>query len=388
MAALWSPTRLAACRVGFAYATLFTVNAAGMAWLPVWLESRGLSGPALGLVIAASMFARVVATPAAGVLADRAARWRAALVAAAIALLVAHLLFPVADRVWVFALIALVMGAGIGPAVPVLEMANVRLAQQGGPSFGPMRAVGTLAFIVTTIALGELVGLRGPDVVITWSVVGSAAFLLAASLVPVPAARSKNGEAHQPMLPALCEPGMLLALAASTLIQASHAFYYGFASLLWREQGLSDTTVGVLWAWSAAIEIAVLLAARRLEPVSAASLLLIGAGCATARWIFMGLEPGLFGLALLQMLHAATFGVAHLGIVHYVRDRAPAYVGATALSLNSALTFGVGLGIATVASGVLYDQVAARGYWVMAALAAAGLAIAGALRMRLRSNGP
>ncbi len=384
MAGTWSSPQIVACRIGFAYAALFTVNAAGMAWLPVWLESRGLDGEAVGLIIAASMLARVIATPAAGVLADAGAHWRAVLVASGLALLAAHVLFPLAGPLWSFALIALVMGAGIGPAIPVLEMANVRLAQSGGPAFGPMRAVGTLSFIVTTVVLGELVGLRGPNIVIAWLIAGSAAYLLAASLVPVPGPLHRGATPRAPMLAAFGDPGMALALGASMLIHASHAYYYGFASLLWRDQGLSDFAVGALWAWSAAIEVAVLLAARRLEPLGAGGLLMIGAGCATLRWVLMGFEPGLLGLVLLQMLHAATFGVAHLGIVQFVRDRAPPHVAATALSVNSALTFGLGLGAATAASGVLYERVGFGGYWVMAALAAAGLFVAGALRMRSR----
>src|SRR5690606_7357409 len=72
-----------AVRVAFAYAALFTVNAAGLAWLPVWLAGRGLTGEAVGLVIAASMMARLVLTPAAGYWADVTGRTRRVLVAAA-----------------------------------------------------------------------------------------------------------------------------------------------------------------------------------------------------------------------------------------------------------------------------------------------------------------
>lgn len=385
MIAPGSSYRLASIRIGFAYATLFAVNAAGMAWLPVWLEAQGLSGEAVGLVLAASMMARIVATPAAGVLADAGARWRAVLVTSGVLLLVAHLLFPLASSTWTFALVALLMGAGIGPAIPVLEIANVRLAQHGGPGFGPMRATGTLAFIVTTIALGELVDLRGPGVVMLWLIVGSAAYLLSAMLVPVPTALPHNPAPRGPMVKALLAPGMALALGASMLIHASHAFYYAFASLLWREQGLSDFAVGALWAWAPAIEVAVLMAARRFEPLGPGRLLLIGAACAAIRWALMGFEPGLPALVLLQVLHAATFGMAHLGIVHFIRDRAPPHVAATALTVNSALTFGVGLAVATAVSGVLYERVGSGGYWAMAAIALAGAFVAAVLCVRSKS---
>ncbi len=381
------PGRRGAGRVGLAYATLFTVNAAGLAWLPVWLAGRGLSGGAIGLVIAASMAARFVVTPVAGYWAD-AARPRAVLVAAGGALLVAHALFFIAQPLWAYAAIAILMGAGMGPAVPVLEITNVRLAQQGGPAFGPMRAIGSLAFIATTVALGGLVADRGAGVVMAWLVAGSAAFLAAAALLPVPRAAAAPRRPREPTLPALASPPMLLALLASGLIQSSHAFYYGFASLLWLGQGLPDWAVGALWAWGAGVEVLVLWFARRLEPLGAAGLLALGAACAVARWTLMGFAPGLAGLVLLQALHAGTFSVAHLGFTLFVRDHAAPHVAATAQSVNSAITFGAGLAAATALSGVLYERVGAAGYFVMAGLAAAGLAAAATLRTRLAAAEP
>ena len=46
----------------------------------------------------------------------------------------------------------------------------------------------------------------------------------------------------------LRQPAFLAIAAAGSLIQASHAVYYGFATLDWSAKGFGGATIGVLWA--------------------------------------------------------------------------------------------------------------------------------------------
>jgi PPP family 3-phenylpropionic acid transporter len=62
-----------------------------------------------------------------------------------------------------------------------------------------------------------------------------------------------------------------------------------------------------------------------------------------------------------------------------VRD-APADMAMFTQMIYSALQAGVFMGLATLASGWLYDHVGAGGYWLSAALAAAGFALIWRLR--------
>ena len=372
-----------AVRSAFAFSGLFLVNAAALAWLPVWLESRGLSGEAVGVVVATIMVARFVFAPAGGYAADALGRPRAVLTVTALALVAAFVFFPLAGPLYVFVAIAFLMGAGLGPSVPILESTTVRLAQEGGAAFGPVRAIGTMAFIVGTLALGGIVGRFGEGAIIVWLIATGGLWALGTALLPLPRAAKERSERRGPrpgMLRALASRGVLLALLASALIQGAHAFYYGFGSLAWRDQGLSEATIGALWAWGAGVEVALLWYARRFERLGGPLLMAIGAVCALVRWTAMGFAPGLGWLIGLQMLHAGSFGAAHLGFILYIRDHAPPHASATAQAVNSALTFGGVLAGATAVSGVLYEHGGAHGYWSMSLLAGAGLAAALALR--------
>jgi PPP family 3-phenylpropionic acid transporter len=370
---------IAAARVGATFVALFSVNAAAMAWLPVWLEGRGLGAAEVGFVLAAGLALRTFAAPLGGWLADAFGRPRAVLAATGVALLLGHALLPVAGPAWAIAAAVALTGAGMGPAIPLIEISSVRLAQQGGPPFGPMRAVASLSFMATTVFLGRLIEARGQEATIVWLIAGSALFLAAAMAAPVPkiVLHAAGGGASS-TLRALCAPPLALALVASALIQASHAAYYGFGSLSWQDLGLDEGLIGALWAWGVAAEAALIWFASRVERWvgSPTRLLVLGAAGATLRWALMALEPGGAALFAVQMLHALSFGAAHLGIVLFIRDRAPSHVAATAIGVNSALTFGVLLSAATALAGLLYGA-GGSGVWLaMAGIAAAGLALA------------
>src|SRR3546814_14043765 len=56
---------------------------------------------------------------------------------------------------------------------------------------------------------------------------------------------------------------VLIFLAASALIQSSHAAYYGFSSLYWRASGIGETAIALLWAEGVVAEILFFALSRR-----------------------------------------------------------------------------------------------------------------------------
>jgi len=81
-------------------------------------------------------------------------------------------------------------------------------------------------------------------------------------------------------------------------------------------------------------------------------------------------------LLAVQLLHALTFGAAHLGAMHFMARALPAQWSATGQSLYAATVSGIGFGLVMAASGTLYAAFGAGAYLAMAALAGSG-AVAG-----------
>ena len=134
-----------------------------------------------------------------------------------------------------------------------------------------MRLWGSGTFIVGSLGAGLLVDVVRPTDLI-WLM--AAAFLLMAlislalpALGPAPRARPASAIAF------MRSPGFLSIAAAASLIQASHALYYGFSTLDWTAAGLDGRTIGALWAIGVVAEIILFAVSGRLPAVFSPMLL-------------------------------------------------------------------------------------------------------------------
>jgi PPP family 3-phenylpropionic acid transporter len=138
-----------------------------------------------------------------------------------------------------------------------------------------------------------------------------------------------------------------------------------------RAQGISGAWIGTLWAVGVLAEVALFaVAGSRFRHLKPDTLLALGAGAAILRWSAMSFDPPLPLLVPLQLLHALTYGATHLGAILFVARAVPDRVSGTVQALYATFASGVAMGIATWASGPLFDTYAGRAYAAMAALGA------------------
>src|SRR5207245_11779618 len=105
---------------------------------------------------------------------------------------------------------------------------------------------------------------------------------------------------------------LVAAAAAASLIQASHAIYYGFSALDWQAAGLDGGPIGALSALAVVAEIALFAISGRL-PLAPTTLLMLGAAGAVVRWSAMAFAPPPALLVPLQCLPALSFGATDRG---------------------------------------------------------------------------
>jgi PPP family 3-phenylpropionic acid transporter len=96
----------------------------------------------------------------------------------------------------------------------------------------------------------------------------------------------------------------------------------------------------------------------------------------------MAFDPGPWTTAFLQLLHAATFSCAHLGLMSFLAVAVGSGRGASAQAAFVTVS-SVALGLATVASGPLYREFGGLAYLFAAGLALAALALMAAFRGRI-----
>jgi PPP family 3-phenylpropionic acid transporter len=166
-------------------------------------------------------------------------------------------------------------------------------------------------------------------------------------------------------------------LAGAALIQSSHGMFYGFSTIQWQALGFSNGMIAVFWSAGIIAEIIVFFGAGRLaKRLSPWTLMRIGGLVAIVRWTLFPMEWGVAGYIMLQLGHAFSFAFTHLGLQYRLAETVGEERQASA---QGAYVFynGAFLAISTLISGVIYRYAGLDGYFAMALLAVAGLAMLG-----------
>jgi PPP family 3-phenylpropionic acid transporter len=360
-----------AWRLAAFYAALFIALGVQLPFLPVWLAAKGLDSGAIGIVLAIPMVVRVFAIPLATRRADRHAALRTTIAIAAAAATVGYGAVGLAQgAVAIMAAFALA-SAFYTPIMPLADAYALRGLSSRGRAYGPVRLWGSAAFIAGSFSAGVLLDIIAARDLI-WLVVAAMALTAAVACALAPLGESDPGApARASSATALLrDPAFIAVAAAASLIQASHAIYYGFSALAWQAAGLDGAAIGALWALGVVAEIGLFAVSSRLS-IGPTALLMAGAAGAVIRWSAMAFDPPPALLPVLQCLHGLSFGATHLGALGFIVRRAPAEFGATAqgyLAVAQGLVMAVAMGI----SGLLYARWGGLAYGAMALAAAAG----------------
>lgn len=380
-----APPALAA-RLAFYYGAIFLVMGVYLPFWPVWLEGRGVGPGEIGLLLAITTWTKVIASPAMAQIADRLGERRRVMMALSVAALASYALFAVADGFWALALVAVLVGATLPPIMPLGENMTMLAARARGLDYGRIRLWGSLSFILASWGGGQWLAGR-PESAILWLVLAGLGLTVVAcwslpDIRPTPAPpRAK------PVRGLLRQPVFLLFLATVSLIQSSHGMLYGFGTLHWRAAGLSDGTIGLLWAEGVLAEVVLFaFSGRVVRRVGVVPLMLIAAAAGVARWTVTALSADLGVLLAVQLLHALTFGATHLAAMHFIQRAVPEEVSATAQGLYSAVAMGVVLASVIMASGGLYAWAGGHAFFAMTAMSVLGGVAAVALGRRWRGE--
>ena len=360
-----------ALRLAIFYAALFAALGVQVPFLPLWLAAKGLDASTIGMVLSVPMLMRLLAIPLATRIADRHDALRAIIaIASALAMLGYGAMGLAQGALAVITAFALA-SIFYTPLMPLADAYALRGLGALGRAYGPVRLWGSAAFIVGSFAGGLVLDVV-PARDLIWLVAAALVMTASAACTLSPLAPRETSTA-KPLRSArdlLRDPALLAAMAAASLIQASHAIYYGFSTLDWAAAGLDGSAIGALWALGVLAEIVLFAMSGRL-PVAPTTLILFGAAGAAVRWGAMAFDPPAVLLAPLQCLHGLSFGATHLGALGFIARTAPAEASATAQGYL-AVALGLAMAAAMGVSGVLYARWGSFAYVTMALLAAAG----------------
>lgn len=361
-------------------------------FLPLWLQSLGLSLATISVMVSLQSATRLYAPYLWGWLGDHTGRteWLLRIAASGAALISLGLWASWSTTTLTLLLIA--MFTLTGAMMPMSEAALVkRLSEDGGfdaRRYGRVRLWGSVGFLFTVTLAGAGFEHSGMGAFPYWTT----GILLAVAAVCwlIPSAHTPRGADSAGGLRGIFAIAPLRWLYAQVFFHVlSHTAMYVFFSLYLDQLGYSKGTIGLLWAVSVVAEITWFFTQSRwlagartgswLVAVSAVSVLRFALLSGGAQWLWL--------LAASQVLHALTFAAHHSLCMAFITRTCPVHWRGRAQALYTTIGYGLAAVIAGVFGGMVGQAWGLRWVFVLATVSAL-VAVAMAWRVRALDQQP
>lgn len=337
----------------------------------LWFEDQGVSATDIGFLIGLGLATRCVANL---VITPRVHRVEHLLPVlrwiSFFALVAIGFHFFTGGSFWLMALATVLFNLCCGPAIPLSDAMANHYSRLKLLDYGRTRLWGSIAFIVGSTVVGFLVAHNGTEMILYTALLGITAGWLLSMRNPTPMPTSHtHTSSERPKITALLQEWSVVKfLLLVALIQGSHAAYYSFSAIHWREAGHGENVIGYLWSLGVAAEVVIFAVSKRwFANWSLRTLFSIAALGAMVRWGLTASTTQIGVLVLVQMLHGVTFAIAHIAAISYIQQSAENKMVALQ-ALYNALPLGAFIALMTALSGWGYEHWGANVFWAMAAM--------------------
>lgn len=234
--------------------------------------------------------------------------------------------------------------------------------------YGRTRLWGSVAFIVGSTVVGYLISLYGTDVIVITALVGTVGSVLLSfrNTNPMPVSHETKVPERPKVFSQLKDWQIIKFLVLVSLIQGSHAAYYSFSSLHWKDAGISGSTIGYLWSLGVVAEIMVFAFSKRLFAGSSLrSMFVLASLGVIVRWGLTAVTTDVIALVFVQLLHGVTFATAHLATIRYIERGEESRI-VVLQALYNAIPLGAFIALMTAVSGWGYEHWGANIFLLMA----------------------
>lgn len=343
----------------------------------IWFTDKGLTSGEIGILNALPTLIMLLLNIVVGRIADRASDWRGVIIIGGVIAGILPILLFFVSGFWAILITWTLLSLPAAAVGPVMDAATIRMTRRRGSQFGPIRAWGTVGYMVMLTVTGFIINWLGGGIFLPMFVGLSLLRTLAA--FQLPRFRGPNSAEATPQqagaalrLRDAMQPFFVLPLVGFSIIIATHNMLNAFQALLWKEQGFSADLIGPLLSVAAIAEATLMFTfgpiARRY---SARTLILVSAIATVIRWVFMAMAPGVALLIPLQLFHAVTFALGYMGCMHFIANWTSDEIAAEAqgffVMLQQIMTV-----IAVTGFGWLMGMLGAKAYFVAAGFSLLG----------------
>lgn len=334
-------------------------------FLPYWTGwltiEKGLTVKDASIVMGAGMIARSFSTflvfP---YLTERMSYVRVMKWMTVLSLLLAILYIPNSPFIALF--IITVLFSAVYPIIlPAVESGASVLMQKEHVHYGKSRSFGSIGYTIALLLVGAATALW-TEKAILYMMIAGLAFAAIFYSRPAPAAlqsmpvRKDSRNQKIGLKTLFATKGFRVVMVLAILLQGAHASYYNYGFLFLDDLDVNGFYIGIILNVAILFEILFFTKADRLlSDVRISTMFLIAAIGSTLRWVLVFLFPTAIVFIATQVLHAASFGIAHYAFIQYISKKLPNSQIAAAQGVYAAFAMSLSTAILTFPAGYLYE---------------------------------
>ncbi len=327
--------------------------------VPYWslyLKSLGYNSLTIGGLVAILPATKLIAPYIWGWLADHTRRSMLIIRIACLLALITFSLVFISQQLWWLTFVMLLFSFFWNATLPQFEAITLNHLGDDTHNYSMIRLWGSLGFIVIVVLIGHLLETFDTDIIPL--AVLFTFIVIAVSSFAVPEKLNTPHAEHSPIWHVIKQPKVLAFIVVCFLMLCRHGPYYTFYTIYLEEQGYSSNMIGVLWAVGVLAEVIIFLIMHRLLPMfGARKLLIVSLLLTTLRWLLIGFfVDDLSMLFLAQLFHAFSFGVFHAVGISLVHEYFTGSHQGRGQALYSSVSFGAGVAVGTLISGLVWDM--------------------------------
>ena len=335
------------------YFSIFIVIGINAPFFPLWLSSKGFTERYIAIILATSVLTKLLANPFFAGLGDKYGNRKIPMLYLSFISTIILFSLNIFNSLYLIAFMAITSWALFAPLMPLTESLTTTAIKKYNFDYGNTRLWGSVSFIIIAFFGGIIIEKYGLKYVPILMTIGALFLFLSIIIMPtIPSLPARKKFSTYALLKNRNFFPFLLACGA---IQSSHGIYYGFSTIYWKSIGLSETVIGALWAEGVVFEIILLAYFYKFKNYTSPKIFIIIAGVmAIIRWTLMAYADTILFIALIQILHAFTFGLTHLAAINFISEVMPVRAQAKSQALYSAISMGAFLAVSISVSGDLY----------------------------------
>ena len=359
-------------RLFWPFSFYFIASAAAAVYRPyivLYYQSLDLTGAQIGLLVGVAPLIMMFSLPLMAGIADRTKTHRLIMSFSLLSIIVGLFLFIYLRTFFFLFILSILFSIFLSPLFPFANSATLVMLGDKKDLFGRIRLGGTIGFSIAAAVAGTLVENRGFRVAF-W---GAAVMYLIAFFINQQLVYSEEGEEKSlekgPMRELLSNPQFLILLligfAGGISFSSNNTYLFPYLE----ELGAEESMMGFALTIGTVAEIPVLFfVGYFIKRFKAYSVLIFSTIMISLRFLLFFLAVTPTFVLFIQLMHGITHPLLAVAGATYADERAPAGFKATAHGLFNTAMGGIGAAVGGFAGGILFEQLGAKGMYLVFSL--------------------